>query len=105
MIRRPPRSTLFPYTTLFRSRPWPGDHGDRRRDRPAGRVRDLPHQPVGRAAEVSPAGRGSVPMTPAYGTPGVYPEEFLPVPEAGLATGVPAFLGFVAGEPPDAQEK
>src|SRR3970040_2850866 len=25
MIRRPPRSTLFPYTTLFRSiRPWPG---------------------------------------------------------------------------------
>src|SRR2546430_11308988 len=29
MIRRPPRSTLFPYTTLFRSRPregWSG-HG------------------------------------------------------------------------------
>src|SRR3712207_8829472 len=27
MIRRPPRSTLFPYTTLFRSdRPGPGDH-------------------------------------------------------------------------------
>src|SRR6266436_1620069 len=23
MIRRPPRSTLFPYTTLFRSRPAP----------------------------------------------------------------------------------
>src|SRR2546430_9955112 len=23
MIRRPPRSTLFPYTTLFRSRPSP----------------------------------------------------------------------------------
>src|SRR3712207_7540213 len=22
MIRRPPRSTLFPYTTLFRSEPW-----------------------------------------------------------------------------------
>src|SRR5690349_24155555 len=30
MIRRPPRSTLFPYTTLFRSRdllPVPGDFG------------------------------------------------------------------------------
>src|SRR5437016_9302632 len=27
MIRRPPRSTLFPYTTLFRSR---GVHGGRR---------------------------------------------------------------------------
>src|SRR2546427_4989963 len=26
MIRRPPRSTLFPYTTLFRSLP-AGDHG------------------------------------------------------------------------------
>src|SRR2546422_5451503 len=37
MIRRPPRSTLFPYTTLFRSRVQP-----RRRDDPG-----LPH----RAAE------------------------------------------------------
>src|SRR3712207_8767921 len=27
MIRRPPRSTLFPYTTLFRSREGPGDGG------------------------------------------------------------------------------
>src|SRR5690349_22327094 len=28
MIRRPPRSTLFPYTTLFRSsRPWRSHHG------------------------------------------------------------------------------
>src|SRR2546430_9831152 len=31
MIRRPPRSTLFPYTTLFRSQAWSAD---------AGRVRD-----------------------------------------------------------------
>src|SRR5256886_11617310 len=29
MIRRPPRSTLFPYTTLFRSAPCtPQDHGE-----------------------------------------------------------------------------
>src|SRR2546430_16165503 len=27
MIRRPPRSTLFPYTTLFRSRRHPDPHG------------------------------------------------------------------------------
>src|SRR5215204_6808998 len=27
MIRRPPRSTLFPYTTLFRSRPGASSHG------------------------------------------------------------------------------
>src|SRR5438874_6375242 len=33
MIRRPPRSTLFPYTTLFRSRHGPG----RQRPRRAGR--------------------------------------------------------------------
>src|SRR5256885_12982002 len=26
MIRRPPRSTLFPYTTLFRSIYWPGQY-------------------------------------------------------------------------------
>src|SRR5215831_6507527 len=44
MIRRPPRSTLFPYTTLFRSRPGVvrrhshDQHGDRT-DPPAGRDR------------------------------------------------------------------
>src|SRR3712207_8880030 len=31
MIRRPPRSTLFPYTTLFRSPYQPQQHADRRR--------------------------------------------------------------------------
>src|SRR3712207_7643629 len=40
MIRRPPRSTLFPYTTLFRSASGPGDAPWRtsrtRRRRPAG---------------------------------------------------------------------
>src|SRR5690349_23928315 len=30
MIRRPPRSTLFPYTTLFRSRVWSQPSGDSR---------------------------------------------------------------------------
>src|SRR2546430_8755291 len=30
MIRRPPRSTLFPYTTLFRSRSAAKDRDDRR---------------------------------------------------------------------------
>src|SRR2546429_6548732 len=36
MIRRPPRSTLFPYTTLFRS-PGPDGDGERGRSR---RLRD-----------------------------------------------------------------
>src|SRR2546429_2748980 len=35
MIRRPPRSTLFPYTTLFRS-PWLPDGSERRRPSRAG---------------------------------------------------------------------
>src|SRR2546426_6969392 len=65
MIRRPPRSTLFPYTTLFRSwarrlaAPRPGQSQrhvpertpprgrsvgqDRRRDRPRGGVRSEEH--------------------------------------------------------------
>src|SRR3712207_7032780 len=49
MIRRPPRSTLFPYTTLFRSLRRPGGRGPgrlrrtrppRRGARPAGPVAD-----------------------------------------------------------------
>src|ERR1039457_7420396 len=39
MIRRPPRSTLFPYTTLFRSARWAHQSsGPRRRCRLPGRV-------------------------------------------------------------------
>src|SRR2546430_12205177 len=41
MIRRPPRSTLFPYTTLFRSRPRRGSRpakGSRRGDRESERM-------------------------------------------------------------------
>src|SRR2546430_10342565 len=47
MIRRPPRSTLFPYTTLFRSpEPQPRDH---RATVPAGETR-RPVFPSARAA-------------------------------------------------------
>src|SRR3712207_7830603 len=41
MIRRPPRSTLFPYTTLFRSRPLK----DKKRARVAGRLVVLDEEP------------------------------------------------------------
>src|SRR5947209_13165501 len=41
MIRRPPRSTLFPYTTLFRSRRRVPPHDDGRRVLPALRLRAL----------------------------------------------------------------
>src|SRR5690349_22988594 len=41
MLQRPPRSTLFPYTTLFRSRSRPGRAGD-------------PGQPAGELARPEP---------------------------------------------------
>src|SRR5258708_5654131 len=44
MIRRPPRSTLFPYTTLFRSRDRPGDSAYRRSDRGSPGDRGRPHR-------------------------------------------------------------
>src|SRR3712207_7827212 len=53
MIRRPPRSTLFPYTTLFRSRaagapePAPGGGGPAARGRAPGLARDLAAPPPG----------------------------------------------------------
>src|SRR2546430_10870328 len=65
MIRRPPRSTLFPYTTLFRSGlsgapHWsPGDPASRAGDRLAGvrkEVEVLDRVPVG-GARVGLAGR------------------------------------------------
>src|SRR5688572_32731207 len=57
MIRRPPRSTLFPYTTLFRSR-------DRRSDRTGcrdddGHKRDFACARFSVATALQPAGRGS----------------------------------------------
>src|SRR3712207_7585255 len=68
MIRRPPRSTLFPYTTLFRSRrpqrasgqchPAPGRRGRRRGG--AARRGTLPEPPPGgrqRGAERDELGR------------------------------------------------
>src|SRR3712207_7490244 len=56
MIRRPPRSTLFPYTTLFRSHPHrhprhpPGgaEQGGGRRGRRRGQGRGDHHAGVGR---------------------------------------------------------
>src|SRR2546422_5563148 len=69
MIRRPPRSTLFPYTTLFRSRcvrphavrpgegeaaPGGGGLPERLRDRAEGRAAVLLHGPHGRGHRQPP---------------------------------------------------
>src|SRR3712207_8976058 len=54
MIRRPPRSTLFPYTTLFRSPAPPGASGDLARRRHALHLRGsrpLPRGPGGSRSE------------------------------------------------------
>src|SRR2546422_4941511 len=52
MIRRPPRSTLFPYTTLFRSPPSP-----ERREREPRTAQPPRHpQPVPRARAAAPHG-------------------------------------------------
>src|SRR3712207_8857846 len=45
MIRRPPRSTLFPYTTLFRSRQDEGAGVLQREQRPGSDERDNPGVP------------------------------------------------------------
>src|SRR2546422_5522408 len=58
MIRRPPRSTLFPYTTLFRSRAGPG------RALPRAGVPQSVSGPV-RARRAVPAGRARGAVVPA----------------------------------------
>src|SRR5260370_25583025 len=63
MIRRPPRSTLFPYTTLFRSVPG----GRRPRNGAAGRGRLLPPPDVAHLSAVRPGPHG-LPRGPPRGT-------------------------------------
>src|SRR2546430_4217974 len=57
MIRRPPRSTLFPYTTLFRSHRQPGEERERLEHHRRGaqhaveRLAAVQHLPVDRARQ------------------------------------------------------
>src|SRR3712207_7030002 len=53
MIRRPPRSTLFPYTTLFRSRPSPPGVQPAVRPRQRGHERRGPRRAAHRAARAA----------------------------------------------------
>src|SRR3712207_7159927 len=63
MIRRPPRSTLFPYTTLFRSDVQPGhrvvERGEHPRRMLGQRVRDAAQQVADLAHR-----RGGMPVVP-----------------------------------------
>src|SRR3712207_543340 len=60
MRRRPPRSTLFPYTTLFRSPPWPT-----RAARPARRAPRVAWPLVPRSPGPSTRGETTVPALPS----------------------------------------
>src|SRR3989442_13528301 len=96
MIRRPPRSTLFPYTTLFRSPAQPGHVHEPRRPRLADRV---PHRALGRAARrqrLRPARGGARRATGALGAP----DGAGPLPPGGAAAdsqGAAARVGAVSG--------
>src|SRR2546423_5629879 len=61
MIRRPPRSTLFPYTTLFRSSPTRPHRWPARDDRPArpGRRRRVRGPPPKPHPDDAPLGRSA----------------------------------------------
>src|SRR2546422_2647071 len=74
MIRRPPRSTLFPYTTLFRSRSSPGPAGDRAACRSGERGHDdavlhpaLPEPEVGLARRARLQDRKSTRLNSSHG--------------------------------------
>src|SRR2546425_6232513 len=65
MIRRPPRSTLFPYTTLFRS--------DRGRTRPAAHILGRPGTPRALSGRATEPGVGI--LQAVGGSPGSRSEE------------------------------
>src|SRR6266404_3863452 len=70
MIRRPPRSTLFPYTTLFRPAP------DRREGRGSGSGQDPrlpPPAPPAAGTDVVPVFRSTLPQDRAAGSGGAVP--------------------------------
>src|SRR5438876_8326672 len=58
MLRPPPRSTLFPYTTLFRSRGRAGQGGGRGGRPVMGPAGRADHRGPGRAARDGPRGHG-----------------------------------------------
>src|SRR3712207_9079785 len=72
MIRRPPRSTLFPYTTLFRSRPGArrrvGGSGpvEVRQGRRAGEQRGCVVAPTGRRHDRRPVDRKSTRLNSSH---------------------------------------
>src|SRR2546422_3798851 len=70
MIRRPPRSTLFPYTTLFRSRSalCPGSGGGRRKGTSGhSDLRDPLHHERDVGSHLTPGDRKSTRLNSSHG--------------------------------------
>src|SRR2546430_5812952 len=65
MIRRPPRSTLFPYTTLFRSTPAVSCRAESG-DRPIRSARDSASLPAGFRRQPVPADRKSTRLNSSH---------------------------------------
>src|SRR3712207_8680573 len=66
MIRRPPRSTLFPYTTLFRSRSRASDpYRTPGRDAPTA-AEGTPAEGTGSSGPAGRAGLGSLRVVPSF---------------------------------------
>src|SRR5260370_16603975 len=80
MIRRPPRSTLFPYTTLFRSRPWP--------QRLPGRTRPAAAPP---ASKASAATTHSIAVCPQACRAGLGDRKSTRLTSSHTSTSYPAF--------------
>src|SRR5256885_13045968 len=80
MIRRPPRSTLFPYPTLFRSGALPGERAVARVDHVSSHGRDAWARVQGLETR-SP--ERVAPVCPAYGPCGGCPLQHLPYPAQG----------------------
>src|SRR3712207_8775046 len=75
MIRRPPRSTLFPYTTLFRSEEGHGPVGRNPRQHRAGEIPERERAEVRRAAAAALARRGAASTDHRPGAPAARSEE------------------------------
>src|SRR6266478_2438813 len=73
MIRRPPRSTLFPYTTLFRSRPRHAGptHPEEHRSRANARLGHRAAHPPGFERRASSESRRALPCASPAGATGL----------------------------------
>src|SRR5256886_13756515 len=97
MIRRPPRSTLFPYTTLFRSQ-FMADHVDS----VTGKTEPSERTLCGHF-ELSSRGSGAGAWQPAYGTAGAgqnkgTDSDMAAEMEVAASGGHACGMDFVAGE-------